>query len=563
MDRKRGLGIALGMVAFALAMTRLGHTERGQIEFAFCLAISLGIALVVAVSSGRIGFGLLVAGAIAGIVWLANALKLAYLHEPLLAPDLRYFARTTTLDVAAHYPHLWHKILAVLVGGLVLCIVVWRLEAPGFWRKSAAQPYARPAASLLAAIPLLLMLWPRGPCHRVYDIQAWDFIAGGAQNPVTTFVRSFKHLRPTPPLYSADDATRFDWGAATADAGTSSRPDLVAVLEESTLDPRQWAACDVPRCAFPMFEPDARTRAHGLLEVHTYGGATWTSEFAFLTGMPHTVFGPAGIYAPFNLAPRMRQTLPRQLKALGYRTIAIYPMPRDFVRAGEAYAEYGFDEFHDANELGLRWESTDSELVQAFGAHYRRLRGEGEGPLFFMLLTMRQHGPHDHPLQELPPPWNAPPLPALDARTNRNLATYLYRMQQSSDALAELRRLLDDAARPFVLVHFGDHHPSFDGLEGTLASALAPPLRAVARELTYYRIDSNLDRALPEQPRVLDLAFLGGVLLDAAGLPKNAYFEANARLRERCQGRFLECGQAHAVDSYFAHTFGTLQAFEP
>jgi len=311
-----------------------------------------------------------------------------------------------------------------------------------------------------------------------------------------------------------------------------------------------------------FYKPDAATRAEGLLKVHTYGGGTWTSEFAFLAGLPHTLFGPAGLYAPYNLAPRLRESLPRQLKALGYRTIAVYPMPRDFVRAGEAYAEYGFDEFHDARELGIEWESTDLDLVAKVEAIHRRARAQDARPLFLMVLTMRQHGPHEKPLDILPPPWNEPPAPTLDERANRNLGTYLYRMHQSDQALAQLRRYLFAAGKPVVFAHFGDHHPSFDGLESTLASRLPPELAGAANKLTYYRIDSSIDSAPLRVAEPLDLAFLGGLLLDVAALPKNDYFEANTRLRERCHGHFEDCPEADARMSFEAYVFDTLKAFD-
>ncbi|MFI4968680.1 MAG: sulfatase-like hydrolase/transferase [Lysobacterales bacterium] len=557
---RRGVAWVLASATFAIALYRLLPVESDAQNRLFCLTLAFAVALPVAVVCGRIGFGILIAGALAGCVWLAIALKLAYLHEPLLAPDLRYFAGTTTLNVIAHYPALWHKCVAALLGGALLAVLVWWLESPGWWR--GRRVLMRGSVSLLALLPLLLVVWPQGPFRDIHKAKTWDFIAHAKRNPATAFLLSFARMQPDMPAYTPTAAVAYDWGnppAATSSAA-AQRPDIVAVLEESTLDPRQWAICTVPRCTFPIFAPDAATDAYGLLKVHTYGGATWVSEFAFLTGLPHTLFGPAGVYAPYNLAPRVRETLPHQLKALGYRTIAIYPMARDFFGASDAYADYGFDEFHDAGELGLRWESTDADLVQRFEDLYRRERARDDRPLFFMLLTMRQHGPHDKPLDALPPPWNAP-LPGADARLNRNLGTYLFRLHQSSDALADLRRFLFADSRPAVLVHFGDHHPAFDGIESTLQSALPEELHAEAPDLTYYRIDSNSDPAKFGPYRTLDLAFLAGLVLDVAGLPKNAYFEANTRLRERCGGRFEDCPQHPLLDSYLAYTLGKLHAF--
>ena len=158
-----------------------------------------------------------------------------------------------------------------------------------------------------------------------------------------------------------------------------------------------------------MFQADGRTRAHGPLTVHVWGGGTWTSEFALLTGLNHDTFGEAGLYAPYNLAPRVVSTLPRVLHTAGYRVIAIYPMSGDFINARNAYKDYGFDKFYDGQDFGLSWESSDGDLMQVFDRIYaQEKQAIGKQPLFVMMLTLRQHGPHMTPLKDLPAPYDQP-----------------------------------------------------------------------------------------------------------------------------------------------------------
>lgn len=552
---RRAIARVSGFGAFALIVFRICGSEADLAARLYCISLMLAFGAFVAVASGRAAFGFLVSAAAAGTIWLVSTLKLAYLHEPLFAPDVRYLGNTLFSEVIEHYPAMLRKCIAVLLVAPLFAIALWRLESPGWWH---GRRRVHGLSAFAALSGLLALAWPQGPFAQVYAVPAWDFLEQGQRNPVTTFLRSIGRMRVSLPAHDGD-ASAYDWGGATAQAAAMTRPDLVAVLEESTLDPRSWADCTSPRCRFDLFGADAWTRAHGLLRVHTYGGGTWTSEFAFLAGLPHTLFGPAGLYAPYNLAPRLHESLPRHLRALGYRTVAIYPMPRRFVRAAEAYRDYGFDEFHDAQELGLQWETTDIELVDRVEAIHRRLRAEDDRPLFLMVLTMRQHGPHDQPLDALPPPWNEPPAPRLDARANRNIGTYLYRLQQSQQALAKLRDYLFAAGRPVVFAHFGDHHPSFDGIEASLASALPPALADRAGTLTYYRIDSNIAGVAALQPgQPLDIAYLAGLVLDAAGLPRGSYFEANARLRERCAGRFQDCADKAVLASFHAYAFGRL-----
>lgn len=562
MDRsgtmRHALALALGGGALILVLLRVWGSETDLAARFFCVSLTVASALAIAVATGRAAFGCVCAATLAGAIWLVSTLKLAYLHEPLFAPDLRYLAGTLLTEVVRHYPAMLHKCIALLILLPIVVAFIWRLEAPGAWHGRRRR--VRSTLTILGALVLFALASPHGLFRTVYAIPAWDFLEQAKRDPLTSFLRSVVRMQVSVPSHEGASGA-YDWGSARATAPETVRPDIVTVLEESTLDPRQWTACTSPRCHFGMFDTDESTRATGLLKVHTYGGGTWTSEFAFLAGLPHTLFGPAGLYAPYNLAPRLRESLPRQLKALGYRTIAVYPMPRNFVRAGEAYAEYGFDEFHDARELGIEWESTDLDLASKVEAIHRRARAEDARPLFLMVLTMRQHGPHDKPLDALPPPWNEPPVPTLDPRANRNLGTYLYRMHQSDQALAQLRSYLFGAGRHVVFAHFGDHHPSFDGLESTFASRLPPELAGAASTLTYYRIDSNIDSASWRVAEPLDLAFLGGLLLDVAALPKDAYFEANTRLRERCRGRFEDCPEADARTSFEAYVFDTLKVF--
>ncbi len=79
------------------------------------------------------------------------------------------------------------------------------------------------------------------------------------------------------------------------------RPDIFVVLEESTFDPSMLTVCKLPLCKRKLFQDDKRTRAHGYLQVHTWGRRYLDlGEFAFLTSMAHVLFGNAGLYAPFN-----------------------------------------------------------------------------------------------------------------------------------------------------------------------------------------------------------------------------------------------------------------------
>ena len=368
------------------------------------------------------------------------------------------------------------------------------------------------------------------------------------------------------PTMADDDVAEQQWGAtALAEPGFTHKPypDIVQVLEESTFDPSGFAACTVPQCRARMFHVDGSTRGHGVLRVHTFGGGTWVSEFAALTGMPHDIFGPGGMYAPYVLAPHVHDALAQQLRRLGYVTIAVYPTAGSFINGRNAYNAYGFDHLYDAGELHLdEWEETDAQMFAAAKRAYDMVKKPGQ-PVFVMILTLNQHGPHDEdPRTKLPAPYNRGVLRGLSKSAALNFDTYLARLQASDAAMRALEHTFLDRSQPTVLLHFGDHQPSFGGLIRDLPRKLAPALRPYRDYLTYYMVKSNFaGPPLPTYP-MLDIAFLPTLVLQAANLPTDSYFSAATALRNRCNGLYADCAVPGMLESYHAWVIGHLHVYE-
>ncbi|MBL0162890.1 MAG: hypothetical protein IPP82_04325 [Xanthomonadales bacterium] len=124
------------------------------------------------------------------------------------------------------------------------------------------------------------------------------------------------------------------------------------------------------------------------------------------------------------------------------------------------------------------------------------------------------------------------------------MTNYLYRLHDSATAMKALEKQLLDRPEPTVLLHFGDHEPSFDGLLMPLARtpvAIGPPQWS----RTYHMLKSNLgnttDRTKPlvDVP-VLDVAYLR---IAVAGGP------VTARPVFRCAGTVAQSllGPVHRV----------------
>ena len=570
----------VAMLAFAIVLI-VGPLANGEFdERLFGVALVVDCALLTAFLTRRVAFALAAPSIVFGGLLVAGTLKFHYLTTPLLAPDLIYFVNRDLLDVATRYP----SIMIAIVGGIILVpgllALAWWLDPPRLFatRPKSQRRILQTVGAASALILVFVIDSPRGPFDDVFAKGMWALM--NDKNYLVDFFTSFYQTEIHIPPFVEGADTRASWKQTTDDNPPECRngpcvgdeklvspqehPDIVAILEESTFDPRMLNLCTIPECKRHMFDPDDRTRSNGPLTVHVWGGGTWTSEFALLTGLNHATFGEAGLYAPYNLAPLVTSSLPRVLHKAGYRVIAIYPMNGDFINARNAYKFYGFDKFYDGQDYGLSWESPDSDLMQVFDRIYAAEKNDiGKQPLFVMMLTLRQHGPHMTPLKNLPKPYDKPLFAGqfkpqgLDDWQNLNLGNYLQRLAGSDVAIAHIEKVLLDGPRPAVLFHFGDHQPSFDGSIREIAKTV-PASAPDSNFITYYMLKSNYKPARTYRYDALDLSFAGALILDVAGIPKDEMFQASALLRERCKGFYLDCENRPMLDSYHNYIFHEL-----
>lgn len=562
--RARGpaLGVA-ALVAFAGCLGLTAWQEPLPLQRAFIAALMLCTVGVLLCLFARFATALLVGGGVFLALKFIAVMKLRYLDEQLMPSDFIYYVRSSLLDTLRHYPHLYLLGIGLVVLLPPLLFFTWRWD----WRVLEKLPAARALVLRGAGLALcVLAFWwcmlPSGPFAAVHARNTWEKLSDDAH--LTNFFVSFRDAQVALPVMSSEALAEQAWGA-TAHGIPATRPppypDIVQVLEESTFDPARYTDCNVPACRAAMFEADARTRGTGILRTHTFGGGTWVSEFAVLTGMPQDIFGPGGMYAPYVLAPRVRDALPQALRRLGYLTIAIYPTVGSFINGRNAYRAYGFDHLYDVNELGLdEWEETDKQMFDAAKRVYDKVKKPGQ-PVFVMILTLNQHGPHDDdPMSSLPVSFRNL-LHGLKPAVALNFDTYLSRLHDSDVAMRGLERDFLERAQPTVLVHFGDHQPSFDGMIRDLPRSLPPALQPYRDYLTYYMIKSNFaGPSLPHYP-MLDIAFLPSMVLQAAGLPQDPYFAALTQLRNRCDGRYDDCAIPGLLNTYYGWIFGPLHEY--
>jgi hypothetical protein len=321
-------------------------------------------------------------------------------------------------------------------------------------------------------------------------------------------------------------------------------PDIIVIQHESIFDPRLFGLAVEPHVETFLSPPQG---VHGRLNVDIFGGGSWQSEFSLLTGLSSASFGSNAYFLFKRGAGRFHNSLPNALTELGYRTMLTSSCRRGFLNYDQFYRSIGIseriftDDFDPPFDVD-RFEATHSDalfLEAALGVHMRRIADDA-APRFLYALTNFNHGPHSRRLVA-PGQCEAERAFAKASLADAHYAEYYARLAETAATWDRLKSELSARfpGRPMLIVHYGDHQPVMSRrIEARLK--LAPDPRRQFR--TFYAIESlnRSDRFVSGRGPDLDIAFLGTVALQKAGLPLDQIFATRASLL------------AHCGDAYFA-----------
>lgn len=518
--------------------------------------------------SGRPRFALLTGSALVALLMFSVRMKYEFGGSALTWQDLRYFFMQfgDNIGVMASQPTLVAYGAAALLAFVIGAASLWKFD------RGAASPAGRTRVYFMRLFPALLALWCATALdtasERLSDRSPVSLSEATDPMPVSKFLSTL-YLEPKASYRRVDTAQfKLEARALASEANVAKQSaDMVVFLQESQLNTRAIQGCPESLCGFEVFGAPPGTTDHGEMRVHVYGGGTWLSEFAVANGLPHRVFGPAGEFASFNVAPGVNRSFIRSLKAAGYHTVAVYPVRGGMMNARLAYRSYGFDEFHDSADLGLsgRYDTPDSSIHEAAVKVLNSARRQGK-PVFLMAVTIFNHSQHGVGMERVPPELQAAARKVFDEPADvDNLADYVWRTAEFDKSYRKTREAVLGSTRPTVLAWFGDHQPRFSN---------APKLRSSVRALgdgpaiphdyvTWYNVSANRGHQGADlRPRRLDIVFLPGLLAQRAGVPLDDWLAANALARVRCGGLLMECPQPGWRDAYLSHLLGDLQSIQ-
>jgi phosphoglycerol transferase MdoB-like AlkP superfamily enzyme len=318
-------------------------------------------------------------------------------------------------------------------------------------------------------------------------------------------------------------------------------PHIILIHQESVVPPNLFPTIDYDRSLDPLFlSGDGHQH---LLRTETFGGASWLTEFSVLAGVSTYSFGGMRTFVQSMMQGKVHDSVPQSLERCGYTNVMFYPVPKHFVSSGKFYASIGFGEINDmVAQNAKRYNERDrfyyGNALDRIAQHVETARA----PLFSFILTSATHLPYTKP--------HSPEVqvPGGGLGTDPQMNEYLRRLSLARMDLewfrSELKRRFPDER--FLLVQYGDHQPiltrpllGFSNDVETHNIIMTPESKGF---LTYYAAE-GINYALSPLPEfdVLDVPYLGTLMLKLAGLPLSDAQKARIRLMERCGGRYYTC----------------------
>ena len=341
----------------------------------------------------------------------------------------------------------------------------------------------------------------------------------------------------------------------------AEKPDIVVCLQESTLNPHQFDFDAETIPPFSMFNKQEDTAFVSPLRVHTVGGATWKSEFAFLAGVPSTDFGALASGVFYSVVPHLQTGFIKNLREQGYFCVVLSPFTKGNYNAKPAYDHFGFDLMLQPQDLGYPasisknlWHISSEEMMYYTKLILQKQHPSLENvqqPMFVYVLTMKEHGPYN---TNMPNHFNLASK-RLGGKAISCLNDYIDRIDSLNEAIEGLNDYLKSRETPYVFGYFGDHQVAFDNQLPPKKGNFANP-----DYVTQFVVRTNRKTDFVQQQDFLDLAFVGGVLLDVAGLsPKDDFMRANIAMRQLSQGKLEDAEDMDLVNSYRNYLYQDLK----
>ena len=531
---QRVIAVASAIALLVATVVLLFRTEPIAARFWFAIAVTVAIASLVVFLTRRLLFASVVTCSLVAVVFLVSVEKQATMNMGLHSYDLFFYLNADTFEFLwGDYRRCVIIVLAAVAAATTLAALTWRFDAP---RLSPLVSGLALAAAITVAGEFEPQASAEGGAFRLFT-QNNSF--------VSAFYLSWSETRGTlarGQLMEAAARTALPDFASDSQCRPSTKPPhIVLIHQESLVPPSLFPRLQYDRTLDRFFLSDDG-RLHRL-RVETYGGGSWVTEFALLTGISTKAFGDMRMFVQVLMEGRLKETLPQSLANCGYRTLMLFPMSTGFLSLDRFYRSIGFSEILDRRAQGAPTTRERDRFyfqngLDAMDRHFK----SSDRRLFVYIQTMAAHGPYDGAYMP------AVNVPGGGPGTSPEMSEYLRRAamaERDRDFLqSEIKRRFP--GEPILVVRYGDHQPSATrDIINNVWGDDSPDVGSDGRPgpfITFYAMQGN-SFLVPPLPSYdpLDIAYLGTMVLEAAGLPLSAAQRERKRLMAACEGRYFGC----------------------
>lgn len=508
----------------------------------FVNCVTVMIAAGIVALTGRLLVAAIVVPAMILIVVQASAFKREAMDMIVHAYDIFFYLMSWSTVV-----YLWEHFRGPLLQ-LVLALTAFIAAIVIAYRVDPTRVPRRYALLLFAVLAFLTPYAADIKGERRHTQYYW------ADLVVSSFYSSWAETAET--LWRGTIIEAAPGGGGTAHASTSGPfaipqdcpavdkpPHVVLIHQESLVQPSIVPGLQYDKGLDAFFKSgDGKLHA---MRVETYGGASWLTEFSILAGVSTYSFGGMRPFVQALMAGKVQDTLPQAFTRCGYRNVVFYPMLKNFVSNGRFYNAVGLPEILDMKDQGTksaveRDRFYYGNMMNLMDGHFR----QSDKPLFTFLITSSAHQPYTHTFEP------GVDVPGGGPGTNPEMHEFLRR-----EAIAQMDYawLKDELKRRFpnerfLIMQYGDHHPiatrSYFGQGNVRAAEDTTFDKDSPAFITYYTTE-GINYTPPPLPdhAVMDVPYLGGLLLEQAGLPLSDSYQERKRLRALCDGRYYGCKQ--------------------
>ena len=329
-------------------------------------------------------------------------------------------------------------------------------------------------------------------------------------------------------------------------------PNILFLQLESFIDPTILEGFKYNQDPTPNFRALMEEYSSGLMTVPSVGAGTANVEFEAMTGISARFFGPGEYPYKSVLLEETCQSIPYDLKNMGFSTHAIHNHRGAFYGRNEVFSNMGFDTFtsleymQNVEKTAKNW-AKDGLLTQ----HIIDAMKSTETKDYIYTISVQPHGKYPEEQVMFDPVIQLTEYP--NEETRYQYEYYVNQLHEVDIFVKELVDALSEFDEDVILVAYGDHLPALEVDDENVTTG--------DMFMTQYFIWDNM--GMEKEDANLTTYEVGAEVLDRLGIHEGLM--TSYQQQYKGTSNYMENMEALAYDMLYGekYIYGGTSPFEP